>query len=87
MVGPENGGPGASKPPTSEDKAAQSGQRGESPFKGLAAGYMMIASVLVGGAIGYAIDHHWQTTPWWSLGMSIAFLIVGFYHIVKEYTK
>jgi hypothetical protein len=50
----------------------------------LGAAYILIAAVLIGLGLGYLIDQHYGTLPWWTLGMSLLWLAVGFYHLLKE---
>jgi F0F1-type ATP synthase assembly protein I len=50
---------------------------------GVAAGYTLIAAILLLGGIGYAVDWWWGTSPWFLLGGLLAGLIVGFYELVK----
>ena len=45
--------------------------------------YTMIGSLGLGVLIGWAIDRHYGTSPWWTLGASCFFLVVGFYHLIR----
>jgi hypothetical protein len=58
--------------------------RPSSANSSLGAAYIMIASVLIGLGLGYLIDQHYGTLPWWTLGMTFLWLAVGFYHLLKE---
>jgi F0F1-type ATP synthase assembly protein I len=56
----------------------------ESPPVDANAPYVLIASVLIGSAIGYALDDHYDSSPAWTIGMFFVFMAIGFYHLVKN---
>lgn len=55
-----------------------------SAFAGVNAGYTLVAAVLVGLGIGYAVDQAWQTAPWGMAGGALLFIVAGLYQVVKE---
>jgi F0F1-type ATP synthase assembly protein I len=48
-----------------------------------AAGYTLIGSILLLGAIGYALDAWRGTSPWFLLGGLLLGIVVGFYELAK----
>lgn len=76
------GTPGGPASPSGQGKGTP-----PSPFKGLGAAYLMLASVLIGFGLGYWLDHRHGTMPWWTIGLTVLFLIAGFYHLVREAQK
>jgi F0F1-type ATP synthase assembly protein I len=54
------------------------------PLKGLAAGYTLLAAVLIGFGLGWLIDHLCGSTPWATVGCSLFFIVAGLYHAVKD---
>ncbi|MHC5068373.1 MAG: AtpZ/AtpI family protein [Planctomycetota bacterium] len=59
-------------------------QRPVSTMRGIGAGYTLLASVLVGLLIGWLIDDHYGTAPYWTAGMAGLFICAGLYQVVKE---
>jgi len=57
------------------------------PGRGLGAPYMMLASVLLGVGIGYALDRHFLTSPRWTAGLGMLGIVVGIYHAVREASR
>ncbi len=60
---------------------------GEPPRSGLGAAYVLVASVGLGFAIGYAVDRRYDTFPAWTLGLCGLFTIAGLYQVVKDVLK
>jgi len=56
----------------------------KSPLAGMGAAWMMIGSVVIGVAVGLAIDHHFDTMPWATLGCSLLFMAAGIYLVIRE---
>ena len=54
------------------------------PYSGVGAAYVLAGSVLVGLGIGWLIDRNTGATPKWTVGMTMLFLGVGLYQMVKE---
>ncbi len=65
-----------------------SGGPGEQPQRnpnsGVAAAYTLAGSVVAGLGIGLLIDRKAGTAPKWTIGMTLLFLGVGLYHLVRE---
>ncbi len=68
------GGPGDDKPPAN-------------PYKGVGSAYVLVASVLLGLGIGWAIDNATGRSPLWTLGMTALFTVAGLYHVVRDVQK
>ena len=47
------------------------------------ASYALIGAVLVFALLGYFIDNHYQSSPWFTLGGTFLGLLVGFYQLAK----
>ena len=47
------------------------------------ASYALIGAVLVFALVGYFIDNHYQSSPWFTLGGTFLGILVGFYELVK----
>jgi F0F1-type ATP synthase assembly protein I len=48
-----------------------------------AAGYTLIAAIILLGGIGYAIDRWWGTAPWFLVSGLILGIVVGFFELAK----
>jgi F0F1-type ATP synthase assembly protein I len=48
-----------------------------------AAGYVLLASILIFGGIGYALDSWRGTSPWFLLAGLLLGLVVGFFELAK----
>jgi ATP synthase protein I len=55
--------------------------------RGFANVWMLVGAAPAGLAIGYFIDRAYGTTPWWMLGLSLLFLAVSLYQLVKDSWK
>ena len=55
--------------------------------RGFANVYMVLGAAPAGLLIGYFIDSAYGTTPWWMLGLSLLFLAVSLYQLVKDSFK
>jgi len=55
--------------------------------RGFANVWMLIGAAPAGLAIGYFIDRAYGTSPWWMLGLSLLFLAVSLYQLVKDSMK
>ena len=60
---------------------------GQNNFQGLHAGYVLIASVLLGLGLGYGLDLLIDSFPWGMIGGAAFFIVAGLYQVVKEFTK
>ena len=60
------------------------GSRSPSPHASLNAGYTLLASVIIGLGLGYAVDVWLETAPWCSVGGAALFIVAGLYQVVKE---
>jgi F0F1-type ATP synthase assembly protein I len=49
----------------------------------LDAAYKMVGPVIMGLMIGYFMDQHFKTSPWWLLGMTLFGLITGFWSLLR----
>jgi ATP synthase protein I len=59
-----------------------------SAARGLAmAGTVMAGSILTGLGIGYVIDQWAGTSPKWTIGLLIFFIVGGIYNLVREARK
>ncbi len=83
---PDGGHDGAHDAPGGASSGAPGGKPPRS-VGAIGALYTMIGSLGLGVLIGWAIDHHYGTSPWWTLGSSCFFLVVGFYHLVRESSR
>ena len=55
--------------------------------KGFANAWMVLGAAPAGLIIGYLIDRAADTTPWSMLGLSLLFLAVSLYQLVKDSRK
>ncbi len=55
--------------------------------RGFANAWMVLGAAPAGLAIGYVIDRTYDTSPWWMLGLSLLFLAVSLYQLVKDSFK
>lgn len=55
--------------------------------RGFANAWMVLGAAPAGLLIGYFIDRAYGTTPWWMLGLSLLFLAVSLYQLVKDTRK
>jgi F0F1-type ATP synthase assembly protein I len=55
--------------------------------KGVANAWMVLGAAPAGLLIGYFIDRAADTTPWFMLGLSLLFLAVSLYQLVKDSSK
>jgi F0F1-type ATP synthase assembly protein I len=60
---------------------------GQSWQRGFANAWMVLGAVPSGLLIGYVIDRAYGTAPWWMLGLSLTFLAVSLYQLVKDSWK
>ena len=62
-------------------KALQTTISGSGPAA--AVSYTLIGAILLLGAIGYALDQWWGTSPWFLFAGLMLGLVVGFYELAK----
>lgn len=55
--------------------------------RGFANAWMVLGAAPSGLLIGYFIDRAYGTAPWWMLGLSLTFLAVSLYQLVKDAWK
>ena len=55
--------------------------------RGFASAWMVLGAAPAGLLIGYFIDRAADTTPSWMLILSILFLAVSLYHLIKDSRK
>lgn len=55
--------------------------------RGFANAWMVLGAAPSGLLIGWFIDRAYGTTPWWMLGLSLLFLAVSLYQLVKDSRK
>lgn len=55
--------------------------------RGFANVWMVVGAAPAGLLIGYFIDQAYGTNPWWMLGLSLLFLAVSLYQLVKDSFK
>jgi F0F1-type ATP synthase assembly protein I len=55
--------------------------------RGFANAWMVLGAAPSGLLLGYGIDRLAGTTPWWALGLSLLFLAVSLYQLVKDSSK
>ena len=55
--------------------------------RGFANAWMVLGAAPSGLLIGYFIDRAAGTAPWWMLGLSLLFLAVSLYQLVKDSSK
>lgn len=55
--------------------------------RGFANVWMLVGAAPAGLALGYFIDRTYGTAPWWMLGLSLLFLAVSLYQLVKDSFK
>jgi len=46
--------------------------------------WFLVVAIAVGVGLGWWLDNRYGTRPWWTLGCTLAFLGVGFYHLIKD---
>lgn len=68
-----------------EREAEAEERRARSQAAGL--GYTLVASLVIGLGIGWAIDAARGTEPFWTVTLALVFLVVGFYLVIKETLK
>lgn len=75
--------------PRDRTPAAPRGQQDQqhSWQRGFANVWMLVGAAPAGLAIGYFIDRAYGTSPWWMLGLSLLFLAVSLYQLVKDSWK
>lgn len=56
-----------------------------SPLAAAGAGYMLLASVLVGFGLGWGLDVWLATRPWGMVICTLVFILAGLYQVVKEH--
>ncbi len=54
------------------------------PYSGMGSAYTLAGSVVAGLLIGWLIDRSTGASPKWTVGMTMLFLGVGLYHLVRE---
>lgn len=54
--------------------------------RGMTVGYTMLASVLLGLGLGYALDMWFGTMPGCTIGGALLFIVAGLYQVVKEFS-
>jgi hypothetical protein len=54
------------------------------PYSGVGAAYTLAGSVVAGLIIGWLIDRSTGASPKWTVGMTMLFLVVGLYQLVRE---
>ena len=57
--------------------------RSRPPIATMDTGYKMVGPVIMGLVIGYFIDQHFMTRPWWMLGLTFFGLLTGFWSILR----
>lgn len=65
----------------------QSGNDRNGWQRGFANVWMLVGAAPAGLAIGYVIDRAYGTSPWWMLCLSLLFLAVSLYQLVKDSWK
>ena len=55
--------------------------------RGFANAWMVLGAAPSGLLIGYFIDRAYGTAPWWMLGLSLLFLALSLYQLVKDSFK
>ena len=58
--------------------------RQASPYLGMNAGYTMLASVILGLGLGYALDLWLESLPWCTVFGALLFILAGLYQVIKE---
>jgi len=74
----DQSGPGSSQQPSQQQKSWQ---------RGFASAWMVLGAAPSGLLIGYFIDQAYGTTPGWMLGLSLLFLGVSLYQLIKDTRK
>ena len=64
------------------NREPQEGGRKGLQFVGL--GVEMVVPIVLFMYLGFRLDRHYETEPWWFLGGSILGIIVGFYNVFKR---
>ncbi len=62
-------------------KAFQSNLRNTGPA--MTASYTLIGAIILFGGIGYAIDAHFETGPWFLVAGLLLGIVTGFYQLAK----
>jgi F0F1-type ATP synthase assembly protein I len=55
--------------------------------RGFANAWMVLGAAPSGLLLGYFIDRAYGTSPWWMLGLSLLFLAVSLYALIKDSLK
>jgi F0F1-type ATP synthase assembly protein I len=53
----------------------------------MAASYALVGSIILFGALGYAVDRWRGTAPWFLLAGLVLGVVVGFYELIKTTYK
>ena len=69
--------------PDREDESDRNTRRTGSN-RALAAGYTLVGGLVVGLGIGWLIDDWRGSSPAWTVGCAVMFLLIGLYQVVKD---
>lgn len=70
-----------------DGKNASGSEKNSSNKSPMGSVYTMIAAVAIGVGLGVYLDGKFGTRPWCTLGLSMLFLVAGFYNIIRESSK
>lgn len=77
----------AEGPEGREPSRAPLPRQGDRPPRNFGPAYMLAASVAIGVGLGWLVDRQFGTRPWWTVGLSMGFLVVGMYHVIRASSK
>lgn len=71
-----------------QDRSTEQKNAGKQSWqRGFANAWMVLGAAPSGLLIGYFVDRAYGTAPWWMLGLSLTFLAVSLYQLVKDSWK
>ena len=70
-----------------QDQGRESSSQRHDWQRGFASAWMVLGAAPAGLLIGYFIDQAYGTTPGWMLGLSLLFLGVSLYQLIKDSRK
>ena len=70
--------------PTGGDAPQHRPAQTPTPQRGIGAAWLMAGSMMLGVGLGLALDRHFGTSPRWTIGLSMTFMVVGIYQTIRE---
>jgi F0F1-type ATP synthase assembly protein I len=79
-VGTDGGG-SSGKTPDGGNSSSNKSSNKNGPMGSV---YTLVVAVAIGVGLGLGIDKYFNSAPWGLLGLSMIFLVAGFYNLIKE---